>query len=188
MMTTIDGIAKGSARSVTGFNIYEALKRCEDKLLQFGGHKYAAGLSVSLDRVEEFREAFRQVTDELLNEDMLTPEIRIDAEIPLYEVTPKFIRVLSQFAPFGPDNMRPVFAVRGVQLVGPPRIVGKNHLKFKVRKDTHVIDAIGFNMGQHLEAVRAAGQGLDLAFSLDESEYMGEFVPQLKIRDIKVRS
>ncbi len=188
MMTTIDGIAKGSARSVSGFNIYEALKRCEDKLLQFGGHKYAAGLSVALDRVEEFREAFRQVTDELLNEELLTPEIRIDAEIPLQEVTPKFIRVLSQFAPFGPENMRPVFAVRGVQLVGTPRIVGKNHLKFKVRKDTHVIDAIGFNMGQHLDAVRTAGNGLDLAFSLDESEYMGEFVPQLKIRDIKVRS
>ncbi|MEK6650783.1 MAG: single-stranded-DNA-specific exonuclease RecJ, partial [Bacteroidota bacterium] len=187
MMTTIDGVAKGSARSVSGFNIYEALKRCEDKLLQFGGHKYAAGLSVSLDRLEEFREAFRQVTDELLTVEMLTPEIRIDAEIPLNEVTPKFIRVLSQFAPFGPDNMRPVFAVRGVAVVGAPRIVGKNHLKFKVRKDAHVIDAIGFNLGHHIEAVRTAGNGIDLAFSLDESEYMGEFVPQLKIRDIKIR-
>ena len=188
MMTTIDGVAKGSARSVSGFNIYEALKRCEDKLLQFGGHRYAAGLTVSLDRLDEFRDAFRKITDELMTEELLTPEIRIDAEIPLNEVTPKFIRVLAQFAPFGPDNMRPVFAVRGVSLVGAPRIVGKNHLKFKVRKDTHVIDAIGFNMGHHLEAVRSAGSGLDLAFSLDESEYMGEFVPQLKIRDIKVRS
>ena len=184
MMTTVDGVAKGSARSVSGFNIHEALKRCEDKLIQFGGHKYAAGLTVELDKLDEFRAAFKQVASELLTGDLLKPEIRIDAEIQLSELTPKFIRVLSQFAPFGPENMRPVFAVRGVEVLGQPRIVGKNHLRFKVRSNTHVVDAIGFNLGNLIGKVQP-GRRTDLAFSLDESEYFGESVPQLKIRDIE---
>lgn len=184
MMTTVDGVAKGSARSVSGFNIHEALKRCEDKLIQFGGHKYAAGLTVELDRLDEFREAFKQVAAELLTEDLLTPEIRIDAEVQLSDLTAKFVRILTQFAPFGPENMRPVFAARGVEIFGQPRIVGKNHLRFKVRSGTHIVDAIGFNLGHLIERVRN-GNKVDVAFSLDEGEFAGETVPQLKIRDIK---
>jgi len=184
MMTTVDGVAKGSARSISGFNIHDALKRCEDKLIQFGGHKYAAGLTVELDKVDEFRDAFKQVAAELLTEDLLIPEIKIDAEVQLSDLTPKFIRVLSQFAPFGPDNMRPVFAARGVEVLGQPRIVGKNHLRFKVRSNTHVVDAIGFNLGHLLSRVKS-GSKVDVAFSLDEGEFAGETVPQLKIRDVK---
>ena len=184
MMTTVDGVAKGSARSISGFNIHEALKRCEDKLIQFGGHKYAAGLTVELDRLDEFRDAFKQVAAELLTEDLLTPEIKIDAEVQLSDLTPKFIRVLSQFAPFGPENMRPVFAARSVEVLGQPRIVGKNHLRFKVRSNTHVVDAIGFNLGHLLSRVQS-GNKIDIAFSLDEGEFAGETVPQLKIRDVK---
>ena len=184
MMTTVDGVAKGSARSISGFNIHEALKRCESKLIQFGGHKYAAGLTVELDRVDEFRDAFKQVAAELLTEDLLTPEIKIDAEVQLSDLTPKFIRVLSQFAPFGPENMRPVFAARNVEVLGQPRIVGKNHLRFKVRSNTHVVDAIGFNLGHLLPRVQS-GSKIDVAFSLDEGEFAGETVPQLKIRDVK---
>jgi len=184
MMTTVDGVAKGSARSISGFNIHEALKRCEDKLIQFGGHKYAAGLTVELDKVDEFREAFKQVAAELLTEDLLTPEIKIDAEVQLSDLTPKFIRVLNQFAPFGPENMRPVFAARNVEVLGQPRIVGKNHLRFKVRSNTHVVDAIGFNLGHLLTRVQS-GSKVDVAFSLDEGEFAGETVPQLKIRDVK---
>jgi single-stranded-DNA-specific exonuclease len=184
MMTTVDGVAKGSARSISGFNIHEALKRCEDKLIQFGGHKYAAGLTVELDKVDEFRDAFKQVAAELLTQELLTPEIRIDAEVQLSDLTPKFIRVLGQFAPFGPENMRPVFATRGVEVLGQPRIVGKNHLRFKVRSNTHVVDAIGFNLGHLLSRVRS-GSKVDVAFSLDEGEFAGETVPQLKIRDVK---
>jgi single-stranded-DNA-specific exonuclease len=184
MMTTVDGVAKGSARSISGFNIHEALKRCENKLIQFGGHKYAAGLTVELDRVDEFRDAFKQVAAELLTEDLLTPEIKIDAEVQLSDLTPKFIRVLNQFAPFGPENMRPVFAARNVEVLGQPRIVGKNHLRFKVRSNTHVVDAIGFNLGHLLTRVQS-GSKVDVAFSLDEGEFAGETVPQLKIRDVK---
>jgi len=184
MMTTVDGVAKGSARSVSGFNIHEALKRCEDKLIQFGGHKYAAGLTVELNRLDEFRDAFKQVAAELLTEELLTPEIHIDAEVRLSDITPKFIKILNQFAPFGPENMRPIFAMYGIEVYGQPRIVGKNHLKFKVRSNTHVVDAIGFNLG-HLLSRLQSGKKVDVAFSLDESEFAGEAVPQLKVRDIK---
>ncbi|MBF8293505.1 MAG: recJ [Bacteroidetes bacterium] len=185
MMTTVDGVAKGSARSVAGFDIYQALKRCEDKLVQFGGHKYAAGLTVEIDRLDEFKEAFNLVAKELLTKELLTPEIRIDAEIPLQEITPKFVRVLSQFAPFGPGNMRPVFVARNVELYGTPRIVGRNHLKFKVRANGQVFDAIGFNLGSLIEQLLHGRKTLEIAFSLDEGEYAGEAVPQLKIRDLK---
>lgn len=183
MMTTVDGVAKGSARSVAGFDIYQALKRCEDKLLQFGGHKYAAGLTLAVDRVEEFKEAFALVAKELLTDELLTPEIRIDAEIDLSELTPKFIRILNQFAPYGPQNMRPVFAVRNAEVLGTPRIVGSNHLRFKVRQQNRILDAIGFNLGQLMG--RMANRRVDLAFSIDESDYNGEVIPQLKIRDLK---
>jgi single-stranded-DNA-specific exonuclease len=184
MMTTVDGVAKGSARSVSGFNIHEALKRCEDKLIQFGGHRYAAGLTVELNKLDEFRDAFKQVAAELLTEDLLTPEIHIAAEVQLSDITPKFIKILNQFAPFGPENMRPVFAMHGVEVFGQPRIVGKNHLRFKVRSNTHVVDAIGFNLGHLLSRVQSSKK-IDVAFSLDESEFAGETVPQLKVRDIK---
>ncbi|GJQ19709.1 MAG: single-stranded-DNA-specific exonuclease RecJ [Bacteroidia bacterium] len=183
MLTTVDGVAKGSARSVAGFDIYQALKRCESTLLQFGGHKHAAGLTIAVDRIEEFKEAFSAVAKELLTDDVLTPEIRIDAAIELSDLTPKFIRILNQFAPFGPRNMRPVFAVRNGEIVGSPRIVGNNHLRFKVRQNTRVFDAIGFNLGGLID--RLAGRRVDLAFSIDESDFAGELVPQLKLRDIK---
>jgi len=185
MMTTVDGVAKGSARSVAGFDIYQALKRCEDKLVQFGGHKYAAGLSVELDRLDELKEAFNEIAKELLTDELLTPEIRVDAEIQLAEVTPKFVRVLGQFAPFGPGNMRPVFVARNVEIYGTPRIVGKNHLKFKVRSNGQIFDAIGFNLGGFIDKLLHGRRTADLAFSLDESDFAGEAVPQLKIRDIK---
>jgi len=185
LMTTVDGVAKGSARSVSGFNIFEALKRCEDKLVRFGGHKYAAGLTVEVNRLEDFTQTFKQVANELLTEELRTPEIRIEAEIQLGDLTPKFVRILSQFAPFGPENMRPVFAARNVEILGSPRIVGRNHLRFKVRSPARgIFDAIGFNLGDLISRIQP-GRRVDVAFSLDEGEYAGETVPQLKIRDIK---
>ncbi len=186
LMTTIDGVAKGSARSISGFDIYQALKKCEDKLIQFGGHRYAAGLTVELDRIEDFRQAFYRVANETLPKELLTPVINIDSDIDISELTPKFVRVLSQFAPFGPENMRPVFSTRNVELSGQPRIVGKNHLKFRVKKNSRTIDAVGFNLGDLLDRTVHGRAGLDLAFSLDESDFEGEMMPQLKIRDIKI--
>lgn len=194
MMTTVDGIAKGSARSIVGFDIHRALKRVEDRLIQFGGHKYAAGLAVELDRIDEFRKAFNEVVTELMSEEVRTPELRIDAEISLGELTPRFLKILKEFAPYGPGNMRPIFLTRGVELVGLPKIVGKDHLRFRVRHNSNVLDAIGFGLGSMIEQVRANPRALDLVFSVDEYEWAsntstgpaasGAF-PQLKIKDIR---
>jgi single-stranded-DNA-specific exonuclease len=200
MMTTVDGIAKGSARSIVGFDIHQALKRVEDKLLQFGGHKYAAGVSVALERVDEFREAFNTAVEELMPKEIKTPEIKIDTEISLGELTPRFLRILREFAPFGPSNMRPVFLARNIEALGQPKIVGKDHLRFKVRQGNFVLDAIGFGLGSLLEEVKSGEKGLDLVFSVDEHEWsqsktnsisssnQTDTFPQLKIKDIRKHS
>lgn len=194
MMTTVDGVAKGSARSIVGFDIHKALKRVEDRLIQFGGHKYAAGLAVELDRVDEFRTAFNLAVTELMSDEVRTPELRIDAEIGFGDLTPRFLKILKEFAPYGPGNMRPIFLTRSVELVGIPKIVGKDHLRFRVRQNSNVLDAIGFGLGSMIEKVRTAQKGLDLVFSVDEYEWAsnassggpasGAF-PQLKIKDIR---
>ncbi len=197
MMTTVDGVAKGSARSVEGFDIYRALKRCEDKMIQFGGHKHAAGLAVAVDRIDEFRDAFNTVVLEELSEIQRTPEIRIDAQIALREVTPRFVRILKQFAPFGPKNPRPIFLAENVEVTGTPRIVGTDHLRFKVREGVLTFDAIGFNLGHFIDRVQTRQKDLTILFSDDESDWRRssgelpvasrerETVPQLKIRDLK---
>ncbi|MBA4313665.1 MAG: single-stranded-DNA-specific exonuclease RecJ [Chlorobiaceae bacterium] len=191
MMTTVDGVAKGSARSIVGFDIHQALKRVEDKLLQFGGHKYAAGLSVALDRVDEFREAFNLVVNELLTDNIRTPEIKIDTEITLGDLNPRFLKILKEFAPYGPSNMRPIFLARNVETIGVPKIVGKDHLRFRVKQNQYTLDAIGFGLGALLEDVRDGGKALDLVFSVDEHEIpissagTTESFPQLKIKDIR---
>src|SRR6267143_3936278 len=195
MMTTIDGVARGSARSIVGFDIHQALKRVEDKLIQFGGHKYAAGLAVELDKVDEFRKAFNVAVDELMSNEVKTPELRIDCGIELKDLTPRFLRILKEFAPYGPGNMRPIFLARNVEVVGTPRIVGKDHLRFKVRQNGCVLDGIGFGLGSMIGEVRNNGRGLDLVFSVDEHEWLApgsnphsggnEVFPQLKIKDLK---
>ena len=189
-MTTVDGVAKGSARSIAGFDIYQALKKIEDKLLQFGGHKYAAGLSVELDRLEEFKTAFNQAVKELIKEELLQPEIKIDAELELKDISPRFQRILREFAPFGPQNLRPVFITRKVNLSAPPKIVGNNHLRLKVRQSSYAIDAIGFNLGHLKQKVLDTTNEIDIVYSINETEWQsigpnGESLPQLKIKDLR---
>jgi single-stranded-DNA-specific exonuclease len=185
MLTTLEGVAKGSARSIAGVNIHQALKMVEDKLLQFGGHKYAAGLSVDLDRIDEFRKAFNIVIKDMLTPELLTPVIHIDTEIDLAELTPKYLRILKQFAPFGPQNMRPTFLVKGVQMIGASRIVGKDHLRFKVKKMGVTFDCIGFGLGHLQTKVKEKTNNLDIVFSIDENDFTGVSLTQLKIKDIK---
>ena len=192
MMATVDGVAKGSARSVSGFDLYEALKHCEDKIIQFGGHKYAAGLTVEIARLDEFREAFNAAVKELMAEELKTPEIRIDVEIALTELTPRFIRILKEFAPFGPSNLRPTFLARNLEVQGTPRIVGKNHLRFKVRQNGTVFDAIGFGLGDFLPRVTTGRKNLECVFTIEENDWnspagvrQGDSLPQLKIRDLR---
>jgi single-stranded-DNA-specific exonuclease len=192
MMATIDGVAKGSARSVSGFDIYEAIKRCEDKVLQFGGHKYAAGVTVDIARLDEFRDAFNAAVKELMTEELKTPEIRIDLELSLQDITPRFVRILREFAPFGPHNTRPTFLTKGLEVIGTPRIVGRNHLRFRVRQNGVVFDAIGFGLGEFLARVPSGRRDLTCVFTVEENEWnsptgsrQGDPVPQLKIKDLR---
>jgi single-stranded-DNA-specific exonuclease len=188
MLTTIDGVAKGSARSITNFNIYEALQKCEDLLIHFGGHQAAAGLAVKLDKVKEFKDKFNQIVRESITEDDLFPEILIDSRIKLSEITPKFLRILDQFAPFGPENMRPVFLSEGVEIYNNPRLVGNNHLVacFKQNGNDKVFDSIGFNMREYLDLLSDKKTNVDIVYTIDKTVRDGRTYPQLRLKDLRL--
>jgi len=190
MLTTVDGIAKGSARSIPGFNIYEALQSCEDLLLQFGGHEAAAGLAVEIDKIDLFRKRFNEVLRQCINEEDISPEILIDAKISFSEISPKFIRILDQFAPFGPGNMRPIFLSEKVSLTNSPRIVGNNHLvtTFKQNGNDKVFDAIGFNLGYYAEHIDKDKDLVDIVYTIETINKDGKIFPQLRIKDIRVNN
>ena len=190
LLTTIDGIAKGSARSINGFNIYEALEKCNDLLLHFGGHRAAAGLALEVDKVEEFRERFNEILKSSISSEDLSEEISIDSNIKFSEITPKFLRILDQFAPFGPRNLRPVFLSESVRVANVPRIVGKNHLvaSFKQSGTDKVFDSIGFNLGDHYDLIKENKSEFDIVFSLDKTVRDSRIFPQLKLKDIKAKT
>jgi len=185
MITIENGTGKGSARSIPGFDIYQALKTCENLMLGFGGHKYAAGLSISSENVSLLKSKLNSYAQGIMDEGVLTPKIRIDSELKLNEIDAKFVRVLNLFAPFGPQNMRPVFMSKNLQVVGTPQIVGNKHLKFKVRQNGVSIDAIGFNLGDLLYRIEPGKRNLDMAFSIDENEYLGRTSLQLRVKDLR---
>lgn len=186
VMISIDGdIGKGSARSIAGFDIYSALKSCGDCLLQYGGHKYAAGLTISAARVQEFRERFDAIAREFIPDTDLHPKIKIDAEIGLDQITPEVVAVLERFAPFGPSNTRPNFLSRNLEVYGAPRIVGVNHLKFRVRQHGQMFDAIGFNLGDYIYRVDNGMRTLEMVYGIEENEYMNRKTTQLRVRDLR---
>ncbi len=190
MLTTIDGVAKGSARSIQGFDIYQALEACKDLLVQFGGHKAAAGLEIEVDKIDEFRRRFNEVLNKQLSDNDIVPEIDIDAEIHFSEITAKFIRILDQFAPFGPGNHRPVFLARDVKWVNGPRIVGRNHLigMLKQENSDKVFDSIGFNLGGMMNEVVDKNKILmDIVFTIDKFYKWDKAFPQLKLKDIRIK-
>lgn len=188
MLTTIDGIAKGSARSIKNFNIYEALQKCEDMLIHFGGHQAAAGLAVELDKLQEFKVKFNQIVRETITEEDLFPEIQIDAKIKLSDITPKFLRILDQFSPFGPLNMRPVFLSESVDLCSTPRLVGNNHLVacFKQNGNDKIFDTIGFNMREYLDLLSDKKLKVDIVYTIDKIVRDGRTYPQLRLKDLKI--
>jgi single-stranded-DNA-specific exonuclease len=189
MLTTVDGVAKGSARSISNFNIYEALKKCEDLLIHFGGHKAAAGLAVELENIDEFKLKFNQIVKESISEEDLSPEIHIDSKLKFSEITPKFLRIIEQFAPFGPGNMRPVFLSEGVEVTNTPRIVGTNHLVMSLKQAgcDRNFDAIGFKMGEYLNMVNNHSSVIDIVYNIDKSERDGRIFTQLKLKDLKIK-
>ncbi len=190
MLTTIDGVAKGSARSVPGFNIYEALQNCEELLVQFGGHEAAAGLAVQLDKLDEFRKKFNIILKGCMKEEDIAAEISIDAKISFSEISPKFIRILDQFAPFGPGNMRPMFLSEDVSLVYPPKIVGTNHLVtcFRQNGNEKVFDAIGFNLGHLADSLDRGKNMVDIVYTIETLTKDGKSFPQIRIKDMHVKN
>ena len=185
MISLKDGIGKGSARSIPGFHLCEALNKCEDLLLQYGGHKYAAGLSIESKNVEEFRKKFIEVSNSELTADDIQPKLKIDMEIELSEVTDDFMELLEKFAPFGPQNMRPVFLTRNCEIIGRPSVVGNNHLRMRVRKGSTVIDVIGFGFGDMLSQI-STGSLVDAVYTLEYNTYNNVTRVQMRIKDIKL--
>jgi single-stranded-DNA-specific exonuclease len=188
MLTTVDGVAKGSARSTGNFNIYEALKKCEDLLIHFGGHQAAAGLAVEVDKLDDFKSKFNQIVKETIGEEKFLPETYVDAQLKFSDLTPKFFRIIDQFAPFGPGNMRPVFWADNLHVEGKPRFVGNNHLiiNLKQKGSERILDCIGFNMGEMCNQLTKNHSPLEAVFSIDKYTKEGKTFPQLKLKDIHI--
>lgn len=176
-----------SVRSVKGFDVYEALQGCSDYIEQFGGHKYAAGLTLLEEEFENFKAQFEKVVATTIDPKLLTPELTIDSKIQWQQLTPKLLRILNQFAPFGPGNMRPVFMAEGLRDTGYAKGVGEGekHLKVQLTQNgLKPIGAIGFNLGDKLSLVKG-GNSLDAVFTLEENEWNGTVSLQLKLKDIR---
>ena len=191
ILTESNGLATGSARSVRDFDLYEAIGQCSDLLESYGGHMYAAGLTMRIENIPEFKRRFEDIVTRQITDMQQTQTIEIDAKIPLSEITPRFYRILKQFAPFGPHNMTPVFMTEDVFDAGTSRVVGKKeeHLKLDlVEPDVNsgIFAGIAFNQSDAYDLI-SSGLPFDICYSIAENEYRGKKNLQLYIRDIKRR-
>jgi len=191
VLTKSNGLASGSARSVPGFDIYKAIDSCRDLLENFGGHMYAAGLSLKTENIDAFSERFEKFVQENILEEQTYPQIDIDALLQFKDITPKFFRVLKQFGPFGPGNMKPVFASKNVVDFGTSRLVGKEqeHLKMELvdSSSENVMNGIAFRMHEYNDHLKSL-QPLDICYTLEENTFNGNTSIQLMIKDIKIDS
>jgi single-stranded-DNA-specific exonuclease len=185
ILTESNGKATGSARSVKGFDVHEALVSCSDLLDQFGGHMFAAGMTMPLENVEAFQKRFEEIVSKSIKEESLTPEVEIDMEIELSDINPKFYRILKQFAPFGPGNMAPVFMTKQLSDDGNGKIVGTTHLKARLGKPNQpYFDAIAFGKADmHLPI--SNGIPVDVCYTLDENHWNNKMTLQLMVKDMK---
>lgn len=188
MLSTVDGKIKGSARSIRGFNIYNALKECEDLLIQFGGHEFAAGLTMDENNFQAFKERFSKIVHKNLCDEDFEPELQIDAEVNLHDIDDRFWKILNQFEPYGPNNCKPIFVSNNLRVVGNPSKVGKDHLKMRLAQNgSATFDAIGFNLGSFFDDVSSCEAGkLSIAYTVDENNWNNKTSLQIQIRDIKV--
>lgn len=185
VLTQSNGLATGSARSVKDFDIYTAIEKCSDLLEQFGGHKFAAGLTLKPENVPAFQHRFEQVVASSIEDHMLIPEIEIDAVIDFADITSSFYNILKQFAPFGPGNMAPVFKTEGVSDSGYSKVVGSNHLKLNLGQFDRkcIFDAIAFQRGEyHPKTTR--GNIFDVCYTVEENEWNGKTSLQLNVKEI----
>jgi len=186
MISIVNGEGKGSARSIPGFHLCEALKECEHLLIRYGGHKYAAGLSIAPHQVQEFRRKFVEVSNRILSEDDITPKMHIDLEVELTHIDDNFMHSIEAFAPFGPQNMRPVFLTRNCEIAGQPYVVGNNHLKMRVRKGDALFDVIGFGFGDQARLISARGCLVDIVYVVEYNTYNGVTRKQIRLKDIRL--
>lgn len=185
VLTKSGEIVGGSARSVAGFNLYEAIHACREHLLGYGGHFAAAGMTLLPEQVNNFSNAFEKIVSETITPELLIPEIIIDSEISFDELTPSFYNILIQMEPFGPDNMRPVFVAKNLRDTGFSKIVKEQHLRFSVKqKDIH-LTGIGFNMANKFSLLQE-NKPLDIVFTLDLNEFNGEKNLQMKVIDVRL--
>ncbi len=175
-----------SARSVRDFDVYNALEACSGHLEQFGGHMYAAGMTIKEENFPLFKDAFEKIVRETIHPDLLTPEVVVDYELDFDDITPKFARILKQFEPFGPGNMSPVFMTRNVSDTGFAKKIGEDgcHLKMFIKQANHGIAAIGFNLGKKID-LALSRKPFDVVYCIDENEWNGTVSLQLRIKDLR---
>lgn len=185
ILTETNGHIAGSCRSVIGFDLYEALSECSDLLDQFGGHKYAAGLTMQIANIKLFQDRFEEVVSKLITPQMLTQEILIDTKLQLQDIDAKFHRILSQFEPFGPQNESPIFLSQKVNLIGSAYLVGSNHLKMTIKQENSPsFDCIGFGLSEHIETINS-GKPFDICYSIEENVWRGKKNLQLNLKGIR---
>lgn len=184
-----DGTLTGSARSVAGFDVHDAICQCADLLDRFGGHTHAAGLSLRVEQVEVFRQRFEQIAVQHITEEMTSPTLHIDAEIDLHRITSKFMALLKQFGPFGPGNMSPVFITRGLKATDVALVGGdRSHLRFKVYSADHAgypLACIAFKMADFFRPL-SEGNTFDMAYSIEENHWNGRVTLQLQVKDLHI--
>ena len=187
VMTLSNGFITGSARSVKDFDIHLALSQCEDLLEHFGGHTFAAGLSLKPENLDKFIEKFEKIVSDTILDSSITPTIAIDEHIALCEINLDFYNIMKRFAPFGPGNMSPVFMTKNVLDTGNARIVGQNHIKlsvFQPSNRSYPIEAIAFGLGEHYERI-SKGIPFHICYHIEINEWQGRSYLQLNIIDIK---
>jgi len=188
ILTESDGKVTGSARSVREYDVYSAIEKCSDLLEQFGGHKFAAGLSLKKENVEAFKTKFESVVSASITADQLTPKIEIDIEVEFHEITDKLLRILKQFAPHGPENMTPAFCGRSVFDTGWGQVFGNNHLKLELFQKSNPnirFQAIAFDKGDYITFFQRKIP-MDIIFKIQENEFKGGTTIQLVIEDLRV--
>lgn len=187
--TKSNGLITGSARSIPDFNLYEAIEKCQDLLESFGGHTYAAGLTLKEENLDAFIDKFEQVVSDMMSADIMVPRIDVDEELCFSDITPKFFKCLEMFEPYGPGNMAPVFACRNVHDSGASQLVGqtREHLKLSVNDGTvaRPLSGIAFKQSEHYDSIHNGGD-FDICFSLEMNTFRGKDTLQLKVQDIKL--
>jgi single-stranded-DNA-specific exonuclease len=187
VLTQNGDIVSGSARSVQGFNLYEALHACRAHLLGYGGHFAAAGMTLNIDQLDAFKEAFEKAVADRITPEQMVPEISINAQLPLDQISMQFFQIIAQMEPFGPDNMRPIFIAKNVRDTGYSKLVKEAHISFNLTQGNNSVRGIGYNMPDKIDIVKS-GKPFDIVFQLQLNEWQGTQSVQIQVMDLKETS